>query len=474
MLVSSWWLRCLVILSTLAAQCSSLFILSTIANRPELSTLQSYVKQLPELSALLSQADNYTYFAPTDTAFQKWFSAADPAPTLDEIEATLTYCLVHGIYPVASFTKSPQFVSSFLVNATYTNVTSGQTLELVLNNNSVPYVMSGLRSNSSIATSDIVVTGGIMQLINTIPELPPREPVVVQQANLSFFVALLTKGGFLDTDRDEFATQMEYLPDVTYFAPNSAAALANFLSPDTVSPERLTSLFDYHVVTGFIGYSPTLSDKLTLQTVQGTNLTIRVGPDGTRWVNGAKIITSDYMISNGVLHTLDNFLDPQNVTSPHWKSSHKSLSPGAMAGLIGGLIVLLSCGAFLIFLFFHRTNPQRQGRIQLRQSDHTRSPFGTRFIQRWKRVPRNNSRSNFETEIGSHNFEPSHYTSYRSAETASRGEIAELEAVKTRTRSWDLPIQELDGSEPRSLSEKEEEMWERYPAERYQNRHIYQ
>ncbi|RFU29583.1 hypothetical protein B7463_g6769, partial [Scytalidium lignicola] len=407
------------------------------------------------------------------------------SPTSDDIEATLFYCLVHGIFPVASFTKIPQFVSSFQENATYTNVTTGQTLELVLTNGSVPHIVSGLRTNSSITTADVVVNGGIMQLIDTVPNLPPREPIVVQQANLNFFVALVTKGGFLDANRDEFATQMEYLPDVTYFAPNSALALANFPSSDTMSPERLTSIFDYHVVTGFIGYSSMLSDKLTLQTVEGDNLTIRIGSDGSKWVNGAKIITSDFMISNGVLHTIDDFLDPQNVTSPSWSKSHKPLQPGAIAGLIVGLILLLTCSTFLAFLFFHRTGSQSQGQIRLGRNNHMRMRPGMSLTQLWKRTPatsspllsrsasRSQGRSDSEPEWGGGMSEPTNSPDHFETVAINSGQIAELDVARTRTRSWSLPIQELSGSEPRSLSEKEEEAWERYPAERYQNRHVY-
>lgn len=139
----------------LAARCTALFILDTIANNPSLTTLQSYVTQLSALSAQLGQADNYTFFAPTDTAFQKWLASANPAPTLDDIEATLLYCLVHGIYPVATFTSSPQFVPSFQVNTTFTNVTTGQVLDIALRNNSTPQITSGLRTNSSI-TSNVI------------------------------------------------------------------------------------------------------------------------------------------------------------------------------------------------------------------------------------------------------------------------------------------------------------------------------
>lgn len=65
------------------------------------------------------------------------------------------------------------------------------------------------------------------------------------------------------------------------------------------------SLFKYHVVQGQVVYSSDFETGLQLQTLQGTNLTITVEDDGTKYANGAKILATDYLVSNGVLHTLE-------------------------------------------------------------------------------------------------------------------------------------------------------------------------
>lgn len=139
------------LLVTFAVQCTAKLLLETIPTFPELSQLQGYIERLPRLSAQLKNVDNYTFLAPTNDAFDS-FLASDT--TLDEIEATLFYHLLHGIHPVASFTEALHFVPSFLTNSSYTNVTDGQNVQLSLSNSGskLPLIRSGNRTTTSITT----------------------------------------------------------------------------------------------------------------------------------------------------------------------------------------------------------------------------------------------------------------------------------------------------------------------------------
>ncbi|KAH6718692.1 FAS1 domain-containing protein [Leptodontidium sp. MPI-SDFR-AT-0119] len=296
-----------------AVQCSAKFLLETIPTFPELTQLQSYVEQLPQLSAELSKVDNYTLLAPTNEAFDSWLGEANPQPTLDDIEATLYYHLLHGIYPVASFTSLPKFTASFLTNSSYTNVTAGQTAQLSQDSRNFPLIRSGNGTNTSITSSDVVATGGLIQIVSSVLQIPKREPIVVRDAKLSFFVGLLTEGGFLSTERDEFTTQLTNIPDTVYFAPNTEQALSQFSNITVASTDQLSDLLKYHVVSGRLLYSTDLKDGMNLTTLQGANLTIRVGDDGSKFVNGAKILETDFLVANGVLHTIDGYALPHYV-----------------------------------------------------------------------------------------------------------------------------------------------------------------
>lgn len=95
------------------------------------------------------------------------------------------------------------------------------------------------------------------------------------------------------------------VPDVTYFIPNSAAALANAtaLSKNSSSAE-LQAVFEYHVVPGFVAYSSLLHNGTIFKTRQGDNVTITI-QDGDTYVNAARVIASDYIVANGVVHVID-------------------------------------------------------------------------------------------------------------------------------------------------------------------------
>ncbi len=93
---------------------------------------------------------------------------------------------------------------------------------------------------------------------------------------------------------------------MTYFVPNTAGALAMFKSMSSaLTQQQREGMLEYHVVTGFVGVSSHLTDKEVIRTVHGSNLTVFVGPDGSKFVNNVKIIATDYLINNGVLHIID-------------------------------------------------------------------------------------------------------------------------------------------------------------------------
>lgn len=67
------------------------------------------------------------------------------------------------------------------------------------------------------------------------------------------------------------------------------------------------------MVPGVVGYSSLLSNT-TLTTLQGNNVTISI-IDGSVYVNSAKVVVPDVLVANGVVHVIDNVLNPTNATA---------------------------------------------------------------------------------------------------------------------------------------------------------------
>ncbi len=99
----------------------------------------------------------------------------------------------------------------------------------------------------------------------------------------------------------------------TVFAPTDAAfaklpkgTLEDLLKP--ANKEKLKGILTYHVVPGKV----MAADVKTMQanTVNGQNLDVKVMSGGVT-VNNAKVIMTDVVASNGVIHAIDTVLMPK-------------------------------------------------------------------------------------------------------------------------------------------------------------------
>lgn len=73
---------------------------------------------------------------------------------------------------------------------------------------------------------------------------------------------------------------------------------------------QLQRILGYHIVnSSSVGYSSDLPNGTILRTLSGQKLTITF-TSNSLFVNQARVLQQDLLISNGVMHVIDNFLDP--------------------------------------------------------------------------------------------------------------------------------------------------------------------
>merc|ERR1712149_114391 len=98
--------------------------------------------------------------------------------------------------------------------------------------------------------------------------------------------------------------------NVTIIAPSNMA-FQNISS----ALDNLTSILQYHVVVsdGPL-YSTLLTNGTMVPTLQGGNVTIRINDDNV-FVNNARVVTPNVLIAGGVVHVIDNVLNPANATA---------------------------------------------------------------------------------------------------------------------------------------------------------------
>ena len=130
--------------------------------------------------------------------------------------------------------------------------------------------------------------------------------IAVGNPDFSTLVAALKAAGLVDT--------LSGAGPFTVFAPTNAAfaklpagTLDNLLKPENKA--QLTAILTYHVVAGKVLAADVV--KLTsAKTVQGGEVAIKVNGSAVM-VDGANVVSTDIVGSNGVIHVIDSVIMPK-------------------------------------------------------------------------------------------------------------------------------------------------------------------
>lgn len=128
-----------------------------LKNNTNLTEFNTLVNNYGDIYAALSFSNDITIFAPSDAAFEKipYSSLGGPfeANNSDIVREVLKYHVINGTHPSGSFNGSFQFLTTWMNNQTYSNVTGGQTIGVVQQAGNDIVCVSGLGSRSSVIAS---------------------------------------------------------------------------------------------------------------------------------------------------------------------------------------------------------------------------------------------------------------------------------------------------------------------------------
>jgi transforming growth factor-beta-induced protein len=239
----------------------------------------------------------YTVFAPTDEAF-----AALPEGTLDELLAdpeALSQVLLYHVVP-------GEVMASDVVELDSATTVQGEDIAITVEDDSVKV------NEATVSSPDLVASNGVIHVIDQVI-LPPSMSEAAEMGDIvetaqtaGDFTTLLTAvevAGLVETlQRDG---------PYTVFAPTDEAFAA--LPEETLEglladPEALSEVLLYHVVPGQVTADQVVELE-SAETVQGGSVDIRV-EDGTVFVDDAKVIATDVLTSNGVIHVIDKVIVP--------------------------------------------------------------------------------------------------------------------------------------------------------------------
>lgn len=265
-------------------------ILDVAVATPELSTLVTAL-QTASLAETMASPGPFTVFAPTNAAFD-----ALPAGALDALLAdpaalakVLSYHVVEGrvdAAQVAGLASAPTLQGA----AVEIRVEAG---EVFIN-------------DAKVIVTDVEASNGVVHVIDAVLTPPTIVDIALQNPDFSTLVTALQAAELVDT--------LAGPGPFTVFAPTNAAFEAipqADLQALLADKAALTGVLTYHVVPGDLRAAAVVEQR-ALTTAQGTSAIIAAGAAEAR-INGARIVATDIVAANGVIHVIDAVITPSTV-----------------------------------------------------------------------------------------------------------------------------------------------------------------
>jgi transforming growth factor-beta-induced protein len=270
------------------------------------SRLETFMTAMNKNGGMMEDGKTYTIFAPTTDAFIKFFSenglTAEEFLSQDGLANILSYHVAEGSFKAADLIAAGKVTT--LEGSDITVTTEGGAVLL--------------NGKAKVLEADRMASNAVIHVIDTVLVPPTPEPtkniveIAASDERFSTLVAALTKAGLVGT--------LSSPGPFTVFAPTNDA-FAALLAELGISAEELLaspdlgSILTYHVVAGKVTAAEVVQlDKAT--TVNGKDITIEV-VDGNVILNGSiKVIITDILASNGVIHMIDGVLLPPADPKP--------------------------------------------------------------------------------------------------------------------------------------------------------------
>ncbi|KAF8864601.1 FAS1 domain-containing protein [Acephala macrosclerotiorum] len=279
---------------------------SLLAGQKNLTTFYSLIQKYPDILLQLPSYSGVTILAPNNDAFNKipytQLNKAFANNDQDTITNVLEYHILQGTKVAAQLVPgTPVFLPTLLTSPEWSNVTGGQRVENVKQAGNVVVFVSGQGSRSTLVQADLMFTGGVVQVIDSLLIPPTAITNTTQAFNLTSFEGSLYASNQLSTFES---------PNVTIFAPQNDAFTALGSAITSMTSDELATVMDYHLVPNQLAFSTSLTNGSKWLTQQGENITVLHSGNNV-YINSAQLLTSDILIANGVLHVIDNALNPQ-------------------------------------------------------------------------------------------------------------------------------------------------------------------
>merc|ERR1711988_904414 len=290
-----------------------------LSSTDSLSSLNDLVGNYPDFAAALASREDVTILAPSNDALETLMNS-DAASMLDNdqfVQALLNYHVINGTVYASNITQTPIFAPTYLNSSMYSNVTGGQVVEARREDGEVQFV-SGLKQVSTVAQPNVNYTNGVVHIIDEVLMIPGNLTSTAQNANLTAFLGAASNASVAET--------LLGSEDLTIFAPSNSAFQDIGSLVGNITMDQLANILSYHVIEGTVAYSSDLSNT-SLTTLQGDDVQITIA-NGSVMVNNATVTNANILFAGGVIHVIDQVLNPNSNSSSSSSNSTSSGSDG--------------------------------------------------------------------------------------------------------------------------------------------------
>jgi len=286
-----------------------------LSSTDSLSSLNDLVGNYPDFAATLASWENVTILAPSNDALETLMNS-DAGSMLDNdqfVQSLLRYHVLQSTVYASDITQTPIFAPTYLNSSMYSNVTGGQVVEARMQDDEVQFV-SGLKQVSTVAQPNVNYTNGVVHIIDDVLMIPGNLTSTAQNANLTAFLGA--------AENASVASTLLGAEDLTIFAPSNSAFQDIGSLTSNLTMDQLANILSYHVIEGTVAYSSDLSNT-SLTTLQGDDVEITIA-NGSVMVNNATVTNANILFAGGVIHVIDQVLNPNQMSSNSSSNSSDS------------------------------------------------------------------------------------------------------------------------------------------------------
>lgn len=300
-------------------------IADIVSSGSDFSTLTTALNRTG-LTATLNGAGEYTVFAPTNQAFQTFFSSLGPSVTVDnvDVEVLKSILLNHVISASIKSTDLPAATYASTLSPINTSADAPTISMYVQKSGGTVTINGGIDSKGAeVTVADVEASNGVIHVVNGVIQIPTIVDHVVDNPDFDTLQTVVTSGS-----GDAFGDQSAVLnalagltasAPATLFAPNNAA----FTNATTgtgfavgATAEQVSKVLQYHVTTAGNVRSSQLTNNqvVPMFTSPAQNTTVIIGT-GTVDIkdtanNLSRVFLADIQCSNGVIHGVNRVLQP--------------------------------------------------------------------------------------------------------------------------------------------------------------------